>query len=197
MSIAEDAGFSLQTHGRLARLLMATVVVTASAATGYVGSRVWPLPAPEALTMRPAPAPADGTGSAATRETTDPLVAGAPKPVAATGSGPAANVPETAKIEAKSPSAGPAASSSSAAAPDQAPPGSAPSVERSVPEGGAIARKAERAPAARRRAAITRVARSVRRTQAGKAKSQVVEFAPNPRPDQPIRDFMGRPSGSN
>ena len=67
----------------------------------------------------------------------------------------------------------------------------------SAPEAATEAGKVARTPAARRKVAHAKVSRHVRAQKAGKAASQLVEFAPNPRPDQPLRDFMARPAGSN
>jgi len=201
----EDAVPVPQTHARLPRLLMATIVVAASAGAGYVGSYIWPL-APAAEESATRPAIVDSTPA---RDGAAPLTQ-VSKPVAATGqSAPveppsqsvlavaaaAASVPATSKIEAEDPSI--ESRPASAPAPHQAPSGRTQAAGPSAPEANTGPGKVGRAPAARRKVAHAKVSRPVRAQKAGKVGSQVVEFAPNPRPDQPLRDFMARPAGSN
>jgi len=63
-----------------------------------------------------------------------------------------------------------------------------------APEAVTAAGKAERGAAARRKVASAKMFRHARAQRAGATEPSVVEFAPNPRPNQGLRDFLARPS---
>lgn len=192
---------------RLVRFLVAAIVVLASAVTGYVGSRIWPLPTFSGPMMSLAATGNTGSIEPESREGAPPLAAQVSKPAAATDpSAPfddlsqseiagAARLPETARIEVEGSSTGSPDSSvallyQSPAAQVQADGGSAPATSK-------ISSRSERPATPRRWAPNARASRAVRGQGTGGAESNiVVEFAPNPKPNQATRDFMARPSSN-
>ena len=179
---------------RLSRTLAAAIVVLASAGTGYVGSRIWPLSA----FSGPAPHGAVDNGSSTepqSREGAPHLTSLAPKsdtgafPDLSSHSQPmeTASVPEKAQIEVR----GSSTSSPDSSVLYRAPAGQADSDRGSVPKASTGADRYDGTAAARRKAASAKASRIVRSQGTSAAQSSVVEFAPNPRPNQASRDHMG------
>jgi len=181
---------------------VAAIVVLASAGAGYVGSCIWPLSPHSGLMM-----PFVSTGNTSPsrpepREVTRPLVPELPKPAAVTNTSAsfdvssqlapavAAHLPEPPQIEADGSS-----SLSSAAAMLHQAPGQLHADGHSAPLANTEAGKDQRQVAARR--PVTARGQRVRTQRTRRTESNVVEFAPNPRPDQALRDFMASASSNN
>jgi hypothetical protein len=172
---------------RVCKLLVVFVVVGLSLGTGYAASRIWPLPiasdAPPSITVFPAPTPELNREMSASlgepqRGASDP-----PSDLAPIGP-----KSEAAKMAAKS-STNPEAAFGSAfvepAGDGQDP--SKPTLRANADE--------PRRPVGRRmlRAIHLTRARFARKTSGSVIASQ---FAPNPQPNQPSRDFMAYRSGN-
>ena len=186
---------------RLARPLVAAVVVLASAGVGYVGSRMWPLPTHSGPVMH---LPAGGSTSSAdpdSREGSPTLASQVSNSAVATDPSASldhlfqsarpvpANVPQTASINTQgSPTGSPG---SSAAVLYQGPGGQD---GRGSPKTSAAASKNKRTAITRHKAASARASRAPRGQGTGRAAPNAVEFAPNPRPNQASRDYMGSAS---
>lgn len=228
---------------RLKRFLTAAAVVLASAATGYVGSRIWPLTtysgpvahtAAAGNTSSPGPQSREGALPLAPQVSgwvgvTEPSAAHAPVPppvqeqahppvIAATAgaarnaeveselvgalphgsvgvspqsaSAGAARAPATAGIEVEH---SPTGSPRSPAALSRSPVEQARADGSIEPAATTEPVESKRASAARRPVQRART-RAVRRQSTGQTETGVVEFAPNPSPNQASRDFMARPS---
>jgi hypothetical protein len=189
---------------RPVRFLVAAIVVLASAATGYVGSRMWPLPTDSGSIMNltaadnssrepglregsPLPASPVSKSAAATDPSAhfaDPsrsVVAGA------------ARLRETARTQVEGSSTGSPDSPATvlyrspaeqARADDVSPPATSTGSDR----------RSERTATPRRWAPGAKISRGVRGQSTKGAGPALVEFAPNPKPNQASRDFMARPS---
>jgi|SRR5581483_580535 len=170
---------------RLTRSLIAVAVVAVSAGTGYIASRVWPLPMLSQPTIQlaaPGEAHAAGVapGAGGTAAVQRPLQPDAPVVRTSATSGlPSAAEGGLSKlpVSAEGQSAAPAAPSPDLLyrAPTEQEHGAAKASPATGRHAGALAR---------RRTASARI-QSTSGTAPG-----VVEFAPNPRPNQALRDFM-------
>lgn len=199
MSSVEDAGTFTQAGpaaARLSRALLAAMVVLASAGTGYVGSRILPL---SSFSDSEAGAPPTET----TRSTQPAATASAP-PSSAPVSRPAAipdpiipfdlpspsqpsamvRAPEKAQAQVLSATAG--APDAAVGALYRAPPAQADADNHRTPKAH------DRTSVIRRKFVSTRLRRGGQSASA--SQSSVVEFAPNPRPNQAVRDYMAHPS---
>ena len=205
MRAPEDAAPvpELGAAARLVRILVAAIVVLASAATGYVGSRIWPLPTNSDPTM---------ILTAADNNSTEPeLREGAPlhpsqesKSAAATepsaqvdnpsrsGVAGAARVRETARFEVEGSST--ASPDAPVTVPYRTPAEQAHAEGRRAPATSTGAGRNERATAPRRWAPDAKTPRAARGQSTKEAGPALVQFAPNPKPNQASRDFMARPS---
>jgi hypothetical protein len=186
------------------RLLVAAIVVLASAATGYVGSRIWPLPtdpgsimnltaadnsSPEPELREGSPLPASPVSkSAVATEPRAPFADPSQSVIAG-----AARLRETARAQVEGSSTGSPDSpvavlyrspTEQARADDVGPPAT------STGSG----RRSERTATPRRWAPGAKISRGVRGQSTKGAGPALVEFAPNPKPNQASRDFMARPS---
>jgi hypothetical protein len=192
---------------RLTRPLVAAIVVLASAGAGYVGSLIWPMP----TVSDPAPHLATTSRTSSTEpepeESSPPLPVHVSKPAPATDpiipydrpspSQPSAvvtaSLPEKAHTEVRGTST--SSPDSSVAVLYRAPAGQAQPADGPVaPKTSAGVGRNDGPVAARRKAASAKVSRVVRAPATSAAPSSVVEFAPNPRPNQSARDFMANPS---
>jgi hypothetical protein len=175
----------------LTRSLVAVVVLLASAVTGYIGSRIWPLSMLSSITQLV------DTGNAGIAGPEFRQVASPPSSQASnsiTAADPSASLdassqsaravavrlPETAQFEAEASS----------------PSGQARTDGRRAPTTNAISSRNERPAAARRWAPSATASRIVRRQRTGGAQPSVVEFAPNPKPNQALRNFMTGPASN-
>ena len=190
---------------RFTRPLVAATVVLLSAATGYAASRLWPLPTSSGLVMNlaitgtgsapesqsgpqlnyraPAPGPRMSTSVAKTVSSASSDVLSQPTPAVAP------HVSETARIEAGGAAHTPGAR--------EAAPAETPQAHADTPDKPTTRRETRRRAVAARRVAGARVSRTVRRQKTAGSESAVAEFAPNPRPNQPLRDFMASRAARN
>ena len=204
MRAPDDAVPELGAAARVVRFLVAAIVVLASAATGYVGSRIWPLPTFSGPMVHLAAAGNTSSTEPELREA-EPLLA-SPVSRSAAAIDPrapfdassrsvvagAARLQETARIEVEGTSTG--SPNSAVAVLYRSPAGQAHVDGVSAPATSNGASRSERPAAARRWAPRAKAPRAVRGQSASGAGPTVVEFAPNPRPNQASHDFMARPS---
>jgi hypothetical protein len=190
---------------QLSRTLVATIVVLAFAATGYVGSRIWPLPTSSDPVIHLAGTDNTSSTELEAREGAPSLTPQASKSAPATDPSASADLfsqsvltvapslPETAQIKVQGSST--SSPDSSVAVSYQARTGEADPDGRSARKIRTAVSKKEHTAAARRKAASEKVSRIMRAPRTSSAaESSVVEFAPNPRPNQTLRDFMaGKP----
>jgi hypothetical protein len=158
----------LRVAARLRRSLLAASVVFASAGVGFAGSRIWPLPTFSGPVMHFAVTGNTGSGEpqpSVSIPPLDPLVSKSSAATDRSASLDAASQPDPVIAELPMPQ-----------------------VETEDPTTRTHIRKG----ATRRLAASARAYRTVRRQNPSTAAAKIVEFAPNPRPDQALRDFMGR-----
>jgi hypothetical protein len=186
---------------RVKRSLVAAVVVLASAGTGYVGSRIWPLSAFSGPAMHLAATGSTSSSEPDSGKGAPHLASGVPKPAAATDPSASvslashpqpvetASLPEKARIEVRGAST--SSPDSSVAVLYRTPAGQADEDGRSAPKTSRDAGKNERTATRRSAASAPRIARG---QGSSGAQSSVVEFAPNPRPNQASRDFLASPS---
>jgi hypothetical protein len=169
---------------RLTRSLVAVIVVLASAVTGYVCSRVWPLSMFSSITQL---VDTGNTGIAGPefREVGSPPSSQASNSIPATKASASLDAPpqSTRHLPATAPFE----------AEDQAPAGQTRADGRKAPTTNVTSSRNERPAAARRWAPSATASRVVRRQRAGGAQPSVVEFAPNPKPNQALRNFMTGP----
>ena len=158
----------LRVAARLRRSLLAATVVFTSAGVGYAGSRMWPLPTFSGPMMHFA-----ATGNTGSAEPESSV-----------------NIPPLDPVVSKSSAASDRSASLDAAS--QADPVTAELPMPQIETEDLTTRTHIKKGAARRLAASARAYRTVRRPNPGTAAAKIVEFAPNPRPDQALRDFMGR-----
>jgi hypothetical protein len=212
---------------RFTRPLVAVTVVLLSAATGYAASRLWPLPTSSGLVMNlettgnassapgsqagpqfnyrapaqgsRAPTPAASVGPSASPSLS--AVAARPREAPQADSSISPHNPPPPVPAAATPLAEPAktAARDSTRAPDSPDAALAQTPQAgdavSAPTANPDTRRSRRTAAARRRTAGARTSRVVRSQKAGEP--AVAEFAPNPRPNQPLRDFMASRSARN
>jgi hypothetical protein len=180
------------------RTFVTTIVVLASAATGYVGSRMWPLPTFSEPVIHLATIHNTDSAEPESREdvpprtsqvsksapATDPI---APRELTSQSTLPvAANLPTATQIEVQGAST--SSPGSSVAVSYQAPTGQADPDGRNPRK--IRARVSEKERAVGRKAASRRVSPVMRGQRTAGRAPAVVEFAPNPRPNQTLRDFM-------
>ena len=189
---------------RPVRFLVAAIVVLASAATGYVGSRIWPLPtysgpmmnltaadnsSPEPELREGPPLPASPVSKSAAA--TDPS-APFDDPSRSVVAG-AARLRETARarrggfLDRFSRRTGCRALS-------ELRPSKRVQMAPAARNKHRPRRRNERTAAPRRWAPGAKISRGVRGQSTKGAGPALVEFAPNPKPNQASRDFMARPS---
>ena len=206
MRAPEDAGLvpELGAAVRLTRSFVGAIVVIVFAGTGYTAGRIWPLPTFSGPMMHLAAtdntsstgseftegAPALTSQVSKSAATTDPSAS--LDVLSQSALAVAAHSPETAQIEAGGSTVSP---SSSEAVLSQRP--QAHGDARSMPTTSTDTSKDRSTAAAQRRAAGAKASRIVRRQRTSGAEPKVVEFAPNPRPNQALRDFMAARSTSN
>jgi hypothetical protein len=188
---------------RHSRPLVVAIVVLASAGTGYVGGRIWPLSAfssPVAplsvppSTGSPEPQSTEGgpqlptlaSKSASVRDPIIPFELPSPSQPSTV-----ASLPERAQAEVRGIST--SSPDSTAAVLYRAAAGQADADGRGAPQASTSA-KDDRGVTTRRRPASARVPRSVSGQGTSAAQSSVVEFAPNPKANQASRDYMSYPS---
>jgi hypothetical protein len=171
---------------RLTRSLVAVIVVLASAVTGYVGSRIWPLSTFSSITQF---VDTGNTGIAGPefRDVGPPLSSQASNSIAATD--------PSASLDASSPSTRHLPATAQFEAEGSSPAGQARADGRRTPPTSTTSSRNER-PAARRWAPSATASGIVRRQRAGGAQPSVVEFAPNPKPNQALRNFMAAPASN-
>jgi hypothetical protein len=172
---------------RLTRSLLAVTVLLASGVTGYICSRIWPLSMFSSFTQL---VDTGNTGIAGPefREVGPPLSSQASSSITATDPSASLDVssqstrhlPETAQVEAEGSS----------------PAGQARADGRRGPTTNTTSSRNERPAAARRWAPSATASRVVRRQRTGGAQPSVVEFAPNPKPNQALRNFMTGPASN-
>ena len=189
---------------RPVRFLVAAIVVLASAATGYVGSRIWPLPTdsgsimnltaadnsspePELREVPPLSASPVSKSAAAT-DASAPFADPSQSVVAG-----AARLRETARTQVEGSSTGSPDSPATVLYRSPAEQARADDVSPPAISTGPSNRR-ERTATPRRWAPGAKVSRGVRGQTTKGAGPAVVEFAPNPKPNQATRDFMARPS---
>jgi len=189
---------------RPVRFLVAAIVVLASAATGYVGSRIWPLPTDSGSIMNltaadnssPEPELREGPSlpaspvakSAAATDPSAPFADPSQSVVAG-----AARLRQTTRHDVEGSSAG--SPDPSVAALYRSPAEQARANDVSPPATSTgSGRRSDRTATHRRWAPGAKVSRGVRGQTTKGAGPAVVEFAPNPKPNQATRDFMARPS---
>jgi hypothetical protein len=189
---------------RRVRGLVAAIVVLASAGTGYVGSRIWPLPTVSGHTMHLAAAGDSSSTEPESRDVAPLLGSQVSKSAAATDPSPppdessqsaiagAARLRDTARIEVESSST--SSPDKSAAVLYRSPAGQAHAEGGGPPATSTGSSRSERTAAARRWAPRAKASRAVRGQSVSGARPTVVEFAPNPKPNQASHDFMTRPS---
>jgi hypothetical protein len=178
---------------RRVRVLVAAIVVLASAGTGYVGSRIWPLPTVSGLTMHLAVADDTSSTEPESRDGAPLLGSQVSKSAAATDPSPpldessqsiiagASRLRDTARIEVESSST--SSPDKSAAVLYRSPAVQTHAEGGSPPATSTGSSRSERTAAARRWAPRAKASRAVR----GQSVS-VVEFAPNPRANQASHD---------
>ncbi len=187
---------------RPVRFLVATIVVLASAVTGYVGSRIWPLPTVSSSMMHLTAEDNTSSTEPELREGAPLLASQVPKSAVATipsasfddsSQSVVAGAAETARIEVQGSSTG--SPDSAVAVHYRSPAGQAYVDGGSAPATITDSSRNERTAAPPRRwAPSAKPPRAVRGQSAGGAGPTVVEFAPNPKPNQASHDFMARPS---
>ena len=160
---------------RLTRAFVAAIVVFASAMTGYAGSHIWPLPTLSGPTTHLVETGSTSIAGPELRQVEPPPSAQASNSITATATAPS----PTTQFEAQGSSAGQAGADG-----------------RRAPTTNTTSSKVERPAASRRWAPSATSSRMVRKQSTGGAKPSVVEFAPNPRPNQALRDFMAAPAGN-
>jgi|SoiMethySBSTD1v2_1073268.scaffolds.fasta_scaffold05398_2 hypothetical protein len=177
---------------RRTRSLVAVIVVLASAVTGYVCSRVWPLSMFSSITQLVDTGGNTGIAGAEFREAGPPPSPQASSSIPATKASASLDassqsvravgqhLPETVRYEADGSS----------------PAGQARADERRTPTTDTTSGKNGRPAAARRWAPSATASRVVRRQRTGGAQPSVVEFAPNPKPNQALRNFMTGPASN-
>jgi hypothetical protein len=188
MRAPEDAAPAPQvgTAARLTPSLVAVVVLLASAVTGYICSHIWPLSMFSSITQLV------DTGNASIagpefREVGPPPSSQASSSITATdrsasldaSSQSARHLPDTARLEAEG---------GSSAGQTRA--------DGKAPTTSTTSNRNERPVAARRWAPSATASRVARRQRAGGAQPSVVEFAPNPKPNQALRNFMAGPASN-
>ena len=201
MRAPKEAVPELGAAARPVRFLVAAVVVLASAATGYVGSRIWPLPTDSGSIMNltaadnssPEPELREGPSlpasplakSAAATDPSAPFADPSQSVVAG-----AARLRETARTQVEGSSTGSPDSPATVLyrSPAEQDGGSPPATSTGP------SRRSERTATPRRWAPSAKVSRGVRGQSTKAAGPALVEFAPNPKPNQASRDFMARPS---
>ena len=188
---------------RLVRFLVAAIVVLASAVTGYVGSRIWPLPTFSGSMMHLAAEDNTSSTEPELREGAPLLSSQVSKSAAATDpSAPfddssqsvvagAARLRETARIEVEGSSTG--SPDSAVAVLYRSPAGQAYVDGGSAPATITGSTRSEHTAAARRWAPSAKASRAVRGQSTSGAGPAVVEFAPNPKPNQASRRLHGAP----
>jgi hypothetical protein len=194
---------------RLTRPLVAAIVVLASAGAGYVGSLIWPMSTDSGPEVHLAATGKTSSAEPETREGAPPLPTHVSQPASVTDpnipydlpspSQPSAvvtaSLPEKAQTEVRGTST--SSPDSSVAVLYRAPAGQAQPADGPVaPKTSTGVGRNDGPVAARRKAASAKVSRVVRvaAPATSAAPSSVVEFAPNPRPNQSARDFMANPS---
>ncbi len=191
---------------RLTRPLVAAVVVLASAGAGYVGSLIWPMPTVSGPEVHLAATGETSSAEPEPREGAPPLSTQLSKPAPATDpiipydlpspSQPSAvvtaSLPEKAQTEVRGTST--SSPNSSVAVLYRAPAEQAHPDGHLAPKTSTGVSRTEGPVTARRKAASVKVSRIVRAPASSAAPPSVVEFAPNPRPNQASRDFMANPS---
>ena len=186
---------------RRIRVLTAAIVVLASAVTGYVGSRIWPLPTVSGSMMHLAAE--GGTIEPELRDGAPLLTAQVSRSAAATDpSAPvddpsqsvvagAVRLPETARIDVEEPST--SSPDAAVAVLYRSPAGQAHAAGGRAPVTSTRSGRGERTTAARRWAPRAKAPRAARAQSTSQAGPTVVEYAPNPKPNQASLDFMARP----
>jgi hypothetical protein len=200
MRASEDAvALSLPGSGtgvRLGRSLLAAFVVLGSAGIGYAGSRIWPLrellgsethfaAAAETGPIQPASAPSLTASNSQLTAKPEPQTSRDPF----SHSVPVATVPSASETPTAGRGATTAAPGANVAVLHPAPPAHADAA--SEPKTNDDVRNNERATATRRKVESVRAYRPARNQGTIGGAPKPVEFAPNPRPDQASRDYMG------
>jgi hypothetical protein len=184
------------------RSLWAGSIMLASAGVGYAASLVWPLPTPYVAIFSPstvaasaavkAPAHALPAADVAPSALTLPALDTPPERTVAAPAAPVVDIEPTPQARA-------------AAAVEQAPAekatdaGEAPTAVRTEQDGNPSVNPVATAEYPRRALSGRRARANPARVAGGPArgKEAEVQFAPNPRPDQPLRDFMASKAGGN
>jgi hypothetical protein len=151
------------------RSLVVAIVMLASAGTGFAGSRIWPLPTISGPMMHLSVT--DNTGTDPESRVTSPSLAPqvSTSAVASDRSASLDDFPQSGAVAVKLPT---------------------PQIEAEISSTSTHARNDQRTTAPRHRVASVKASRTAREQRPRTA--NIVEFAPNPRPDQALRDFMGR-----
>jgi hypothetical protein len=172
---------------RLTRSLVAVTVLLASGVTGYICSRIWPLSMFSSFTQL---VYTGNTGIAGPefREVGPPLSSQASSSITATD--------PSASLDASSQSTRHLPATAQFEAEGGSPSGQARTDERTAPTTDTTSGKNGRPAAARRWAPSATASGTVRRQRAGGAQPSVVEFAPNPKPNQALRNFMTGPASN-
>jgi hypothetical protein len=164
----------LRAASRVARYVVSATVVLGAGA-GYVGSRIWPLSALSGPTVNLASTDTASFAESASIETAPHLTSRVSLSAAAS------DASEPLPLSSQSPAA------AVANVPEEA------RIEvRGTSTSSPDPSVAPRTETPQRKAANARAARTVRAQTS--ASSSVVEFAPNPRPNQALRDYMSYPS---